>query len=335
MAIIQNDGKRERRRPSLRGGVMLDVVNGNERARAWPKKRGKKLHPNTIEQNEWFRQAQWATKFMPAEMYWQVAQAVQGTPLLPRDILTMMMAGRLLSFTLDSGTTIWSVQVANDVSQALDVITDQPGAMLVRGLAGWQALLPGSEGYVLTAGPEGELPEWQASGGGGGGSAGFISEIVAVGGETDLIIPTIPTGHKDVILTFSNMRCATGAAPNNTVRVQLNADTGANYVSRRFNNFGSSLITGNNPEICGITPASGPAGASCSGEVRFVGYDDPGAALKPYMGNLVTAIDLGATFVAEVVSGGWKAAANITSARFFITGATFAAGSTVRLYGAN
>ena len=174
MAIIQNDGKRERRRPSLKGGVMLDVVNGSERARAWPKKRGKKLHPKTVEQNEWFRQAQWATKFMAPEMYWQIAAAVQGTPLLPRDILTMMLAGRLAAFTLPSGRTIWSKQVSNDVTTALDVICDIPGALLVRGETQWQAILPGADGLILTSKGPGQLPEWDANGGGGGAEPAII-----------------------------------------------------------------------------------------------------------------------------------------------------------------
>lgn len=145
---------------------MLDVVNGQERARGWPKKRGKKLHPTTIDQNEWFRQAQWATKFMPAEMYWKVAQAVQGSPLLPRDILTMMMAGRLLAFTGPDGTTIWSRQVLSDVSDALDAITNSPGAMLIRGEDGWIALMPGAAGDVLKIPDEGGAPAWLPDGGG-------------------------------------------------------------------------------------------------------------------------------------------------------------------------
>lgn len=149
---------------------MLDVVNGEERARAWPKKRSRKKHPHTVEQNEWFRQAQWATKYMSAEMYWQFAQAVKGTPLLPRDILTMMMAGRLAAFTLPSGRTLWSEQVANDVSQALDVISDQPGSMLVRGPNGWMAISPGLAGQLLTfEGPDAP-PSWQNPVGPSGGT---------------------------------------------------------------------------------------------------------------------------------------------------------------------
>lgn len=172
MAVINNDGKRERRRPSLKGGVMLDVVGGQERARAWPKKRPGKKHPHTAEQNEWFRQAQWATKYMAPEMYWQAQQAVQGTPLLPRDILTMMMAGRLAAFVSPTGRVIWSKAVQNDVSRALDVISDVPGAMLVRGPDGWQAILPGAPGQALVMPAEGDVPEWGEGGGGAGGPLG-------------------------------------------------------------------------------------------------------------------------------------------------------------------
>lgn len=200
MAIIQNDGKRERRRPSLKGGVMLDVVNGSERARSWPKKRGKPKSQKTADQNEWFRQAQWATKFMPAEMYWQIAEAVKGTPLLPRDILTMMMAGRLLAFTLPNGRTIWSEAVANDVTTALDVISDVPGAMLVRGQDHWQAILPGADGLILTSKGPGQIPEWDANGGGGGAEPliigwpfpGISSDTLTAGYVSALAVAVAP-----------------------------------------------------------------------------------------------------------------------------------------------
>lgn len=163
---------------------MLDVVNGQERARAWPKKRGKKLHPKVLDRMEWFRQAQWATKYMAPEMYWKAAAAVNGSPILPRDILTMMMAGRLLAFERPNGSTLWSEAVRMDVSQALDVITDAPGSLLVRGPDGWISIPAGPEGYSLQSMGEGLSPEWVASGGGGQGK-GVVYGENSMGGSAD------------------------------------------------------------------------------------------------------------------------------------------------------
>lgn len=207
---------------------MLDIWRGKERARSWPKKRGKKLHPKVADQNEWFRQAQWATKYMPAKMYWQVAAAVQGSPLLPRDILTMMLAGRLAAFHLPDGRILWSKEVANDVSTALDVISDQPGAMLVRGEAGWQALLPGEPGLVLKTQGPGQLPIWDEGGGGGGGGNGvLLAEVVTIAGQNVV--------HFDVDPSFSGLRIIADAGTVSAdggltqwAKLQFNGDTAAN-----------------------------------------------------------------------------------------------------------
>src|SRR3546814_3988250 len=50
-----------------------------------------------------FRQAQWATKYWPSPMVVDIAEAVKGTPLLPRDIMTMIMSGRAFMLTLADG----------------------------------------------------------------------------------------------------------------------------------------------------------------------------------------------------------------------------------------
>lgn len=179
MAIIQNDGKRSLRRPSMKGRLMLDVVEGQERARSWPSSRGKNLHPVVKEQMEWFRQAQWATKYMAPEMYMAAVEATKRGPILPRDVLTMMMSGRMLAFTGPDGRTIWSTAVATDVSVSLDVLSDVVGAMLVRTPEGWRGILPTIPGQVLTCNGPDEVPSWQAAGGGGGG-AGAMAEFAYV-----------------------------------------------------------------------------------------------------------------------------------------------------------
>lgn len=121
---------------------MVDVSNGKERMRQWPTRRGKKLHPKTLDQMEWFRQAQWACKYMQPEIMQMFAEATKGTPFLPRDLATMMMAGRLFTFVFPDNTRLYSVQTRNDVSESLDAISMTPGHTLVRGPDFWTSQEP-------------------------------------------------------------------------------------------------------------------------------------------------------------------------------------------------
>lgn len=142
MAILHNDGKRRTRRPSLKGVVSMQVRNGQEIMTAWPATRKKKINPKTAEQMEWFRQAQAATKYLAPDMLFNAIEATKGTPLLPRDVLTMMFAGRLVAITMPDGKTKYSRAAMNDVSTSLDTISQTPGDTLVRGPNGWEGAPP-------------------------------------------------------------------------------------------------------------------------------------------------------------------------------------------------
>lgn len=117
---------------------MQDVTQGVERSRSWPRNRGKPKNEKTKEQNDWFRQMQWATKYMDPRLLIDAVAAVKGTPLLPRDILTMLHSGRLMAFQTETGKRIYPVQAKRDVSESLDVISQQEGYTLVRGPDGWE-----------------------------------------------------------------------------------------------------------------------------------------------------------------------------------------------------
>jgi hypothetical protein len=107
MSLYDTPKSNPKRRPSLRGAVMLDITHGEPRARAWPRPRGKGGTEEQKQQREWFRQASWAIKYMAPEMVKDVMVARQGKPLLPRDMLMMMLSGRLATLTLPSGTVWW------------------------------------------------------------------------------------------------------------------------------------------------------------------------------------------------------------------------------------
>lgn len=125
---------------------MQDVSGGVERLRAWPSKRKKKRSTAERQREERFRGAQDATKFMAPEMYAQAVEAVKGTPLLPRDILTSMLYGRLCIFQLSDGRMIYPMSNAIGTSEALDTLTQTPGQAVIRGEDGWIPYTPATEG---------------------------------------------------------------------------------------------------------------------------------------------------------------------------------------------
>lgn len=162
------------RRPALKGRLQFDIVNGQERVRKWPKKRGKPRSDAEAERREWFRQAMWATKFWPAQIQNQCREAVAGTPLLPRDIMVMIMAGRLNAPSFTDGTRLFPMAARKSVSESLDILSQAPGSMLGRGPEYWEPILPPpTSGYFLTWNPEKERFEWAVGSGGGGGGGGF------------------------------------------------------------------------------------------------------------------------------------------------------------------
>lgn len=184
---------------------MVDVTQGVERVRVWPKKRGKPKDPRVAEQNEWFRQAQWACKYWPASLQATVRAAVAGTPLMPRDLQTMIMAGRLLAIDIPGYGTIWSIAAMNDVSKSLDVISPNPGDVLTRGAEYWQAAAEPAAGYVLTwQGPD-EPAKWTPKGGGGGGTwavAGYWN--AAIDGPSATVDFTDLAGAGEIMIVTRN-----------------------------------------------------------------------------------------------------------------------------------
>lgn len=152
MAVIRGNGSEpKKRQPSLRGAVMADVSGGVIRARGWPSPRGA---PKTIKQKraqDKFAAANEATKYLAPQIMADFTAAVKGTPLLPRDLLIQIMFDRLAAFEMINGRTLWPMTARNDVSQALDTLSQTPGDVLVRGDEWWEA---------RTIGP-GTIAPWQ------------------------------------------------------------------------------------------------------------------------------------------------------------------------------
>jgi hypothetical protein len=116
----------------LRGAVYTYIRNGKEVTATWPQPRGKGVAQKTKEQMEIFRQQQLATKLVSPDQMFNMVASTKGSPLLPRDLFTMMWSGRMFKITMPDGRVIWSRQAMNDVSKSLDTLSQTDGYTLVR-----------------------------------------------------------------------------------------------------------------------------------------------------------------------------------------------------------
>lgn len=137
----------------------MDVSGGVFRVRRWPSPRPTRPTKAQAEAREKFRLVQRYVQYQAPDMQIQVRQAVQGTPLLPRDLLTSMMYNRLLYIVGTDGRKMYPMPARIDVSNSLDVLSQLPGSVLFRGTEFWEALGPGDPGQILAIGADG-IPFW-------------------------------------------------------------------------------------------------------------------------------------------------------------------------------
>lgn len=286
---------------------MQDVSSGVERNRAWPSKRKKNLPAVTKDQNDWFRQAQWATKYWDPKLYMQAMAAVKGTPLLPRDIMTMIMAGRLASIRRNDGRIMYPMAGVADVSAYLDVITQTVGQALRRGEQYWEGYTPG----------------------GGGGGMSLIERFEAAGGETSCTFAAIDAGYKDLRLVF-NCR-GTAAQGDVAIDLRFNNDSGGNYNWRQL--FNTTQVSANNDSKVRQFQCSGAnaaAGFFSGGQLDIFGYTN-GNGFKNAV--LHASNWEGATLRSLTGAAIWKSTATIDEIDCIFAAGGFVAGSTIDLYG--
>lgn len=136
MAVLP-PGKGSRRRPSFRGNILQDTTRGVERTRIWPEPKGSRQTKAQLDQQEWFRQVNWAFKYMAAPAQAAFRKATQGTALYPRDLLSMIASPSFIAFKTPEGKVAYPVAYLQAVSESLDTITTQIGYTLVRGPEFW------------------------------------------------------------------------------------------------------------------------------------------------------------------------------------------------------
>lgn len=162
---------------SLHGNLVVSTWRGLTVVSRWPSRRKRPLHPKTVAQADWFQQAATLTKYLDPEFQTAARNAVKDTPLYPRDVAMMQMAGTLMAFKHDGERTLYSMATRTKVSESLDVLGDELGGVLVRHGEFWVPAVPTAAGEILVAQGSGQPPKWQA---GGGGSGGFWQVIDSI-----------------------------------------------------------------------------------------------------------------------------------------------------------
>jgi hypothetical protein len=307
MAVIPPPGKTGNRRPALRGVLMQDVSQGVERNRKWPEKRKAKLPDVTKDQNEQFRQYQWATKYFAPELYKMWAESVKGTPLLPRDIMTMLMSGRLMAINLPDGRIMYPKVAAMDVSASLDTITQAIGDFLIRGADGWEGFSGAIPGQSLT----------------------LINDQLLAADAASMSVSAIPQTGRDLIIAISSR--GTTTTPGG--RIRFNGDTGNNYVWEQWSRYG--VGTGNpSSYIQGFEACRSDAAANnfSNDEMRIAEYAST-AKHKQLKGVLATyAQTVNPKTVSQEVCGVWQSLAPITDFVVFPATGNFLAGTRLTTY---
>lgn len=155
-------------RPSGEGRVLFRSVNGQLVVQKWPRKRGKKAHPNSKAWAQYFGAVNKAFPFLhPVEHNGWMNTTVQGR-LYPRDLYTAASMGRGFAFEFGERLIIMPARALYDVSRTLDLFTVTPGGLIVNTDEGWRGIEPGLPGQVLTVSETGDSLEWGPGGGGGG-----------------------------------------------------------------------------------------------------------------------------------------------------------------------
>lgn len=106
-----------------------------------------------------FRETVLAMKYLDAGTHENAAKLAGRGIVLPRDLIMLMMYGRLWTLGTETHGWLYSMATLNDVSILLDAFSQLPGAILFRNDDFWDALPPGTVGQILIVDNDGR-PAW-------------------------------------------------------------------------------------------------------------------------------------------------------------------------------
>jgi len=229
-----------RRLPSFKGGVYVREQRGRLYVCKWPRARGRPTHPTTIEQNELFWQANWATKYIDGRVQDAYRRLSEGTGLYPRDLLVASMYGRGFTTVIPGQARLYPVSGRQDLSDTLDLFSPNAGAILTRDGEIWQAIYPTAPGQVLISQADGEPPKYQAIGSEDGLWTQLAYHVVPVTlGLNVYFDVTVPAGWKEIDATIASQFSTIA----NRLVIRLNGDAGNRYVQTQHGMINSLAIT--------------------------------------------------------------------------------------------
>lgn len=116
--------------------------------------------------SEWLRWMNILWKYLAPDIKLEFLRLEKISGVPARDLFSSSMNGLLWYFELEDGRRVYSMAHVERISRSLDVFSQTKGSLLVRGDEVWEAIAPGSEGYVLRM--VGGRPVWAPGGDGGG-----------------------------------------------------------------------------------------------------------------------------------------------------------------------
>lgn len=224
MAILKSPPQAGRL-PSHAARFMIDTVRGVIRVRKWPKRRGRPISSAQRFWVDWFRQANELAKYASAMDQTAAIEASKDSGFYPRDIILKAMRGRLYWWTTPDGWKWFPMAAVTDISDALDVVTQRIGSLLVRAGDRWRDVAPGAVADVLThQGPD-AAPAWApVTGGGGGGQQAVPGTPITFDGTQSKYSLPVET-YSEVLVTIT----ATILSASTSIVYRLSTDGGLTY----------------------------------------------------------------------------------------------------------
>lgn len=222
---------------------------------------------------------------------------------------------------------------AATLSQVLDLVgSAAQGDILYRNATGWVRLPGGTAGQLLQTNGPATNPTWATPSGGGGGAMALITSTKLAAAATNITFTSIPNTYKDLVIT-GQVR-SSGAAATDPVKLQINADTAANYDYHRENSFGAaSGVAAVSIEIAEVSAAGGAATVANSFNMEICNYvgTDFHKMVRCYS-EVVYAAG-GGNIIRTLASGRWLSTSAVTSLKVFSVANNFVIGSVISLYG--
>jgi len=173
--------------PPAKKGIIIRPWRGRLIAQKAPKGHKRPRSGKEEANRLWFTYAAQAWKCLPWQIKARYMEQGRNPWLQPRDVFTAELASRLFSLSLPDGRVLYPIKAERDMSQSLDVFSQNIGAMLVRGRDRWQSLEPGAPGNVLTAHGPGEIVSWEEPSGGPGGGVGAFGCAVSLAEQHNFV----------------------------------------------------------------------------------------------------------------------------------------------------